>query len=311
MTASRPKPRPRGRPVRQMPLEPEFVRRSARARPPADPPKRAPAKPAPRRRTAWSSALIVLLLLLIGVILFWVVAEVFGAMLKLETVAVEWAQGETPIVSDASVTAAAGLLPGDRLYTIDTAAVEAAVLRSNPYLASVKVERRLPDTIALICTPREAAYYIEVDDEWFAISTELVVLEQSRNEATFVERGLVRVILPEVQTALVGQALAFSGDFSTDYLHTLLDTHRASTLWGETDLLRINSRFDVRLIVRGSYALTLGSSEDAALKLELAEKILSDALLADNSGAFLDLSNPEESSAILDKQTDYSLLWRD
>lgn len=64
------------------------------------------------------------------------------------------------------------------------------------------------------------------------------------------------------------------------------------------------------MIVRDKYALTLGSSDDAALKLELAEKILADSTFSANTGAFIDLSNPKESSAILDKQTDFTVLWR-
>lgn len=309
MTASQKTARPRGRPLRDVPIEPEVMRRPAREH--AEPAPQTKTAKKPKKRNRLFSVMTVLLLLLIACVLFWLVAGVFGAMLKLKTVTVEWPDGASGIVGDEAVTAAANLVPGDRIYAIDVDAVETAVLRANPYLASVEVERRLPDTVAIVCTPREAAFYLEADGEWFAISTDLVVLEQSPDAAGFTARGLVRVILPEVRSALIGQALDFVGSSDSAYLPPLLEAHRDSGLWSDTDLLRIDSRFDVRMVVRGSYALTLGSSEDAALKLNLAEKILADSTFSANTGAFLDLSNPAESSAILDKQTDYSLLWRD
>lgn len=236
--------------------------------------------------------------------------SVFGAMMKLETVTVVWPDGESPFVSTEDVTSAAGLTAGDRLYAIDTGAIEETVMRANPYLASVTVERRLPDTVALICTPRQADYYLAVRGEWFAISSSLAVLEQSDSPKAFAERNMVQLILPEVRSALVGQTLTFVGSFDSSYLCDLLAAHRASGLWSETNLVRVESRFDVRMIVRDKYALTLGSSDDAALKLELAEKILADSTFSANTGAFIDLSNPKESSAILDKQTDFTVLWR-
>ncbi len=309
MTASRKTAGPRGRPLRDMPIEPEIMRRPARARP-EPPPDAGPTKK-PKKRSPLLTVLTVALLLLIAGVVFWLVAGVFGAMLKLETVTVEWPEGGQAPVSDEAVLEAAGLSPGDRLYATDPRAIEAAVLRANPYLAAVEVEYRLPDTVALRCTPREAAFYVEADGEWFAISTDLAVLEQSREESTFAARGLVHLILPEVQYALVGQSLGFAAELDLTYLPALLAAHRASGLWSDTDLLRVESRFDVRMIVRGSYALTLGTSDDAVLKLTLAEKILADSTFSANTGAFLDLSDPSESSAILDKQTDYSLLWRD
>lgn len=305
MTASRPAPRPRGRPLRHPPGTAPGAGQPQAGQ--ARPAQKAQAKP---RRRRFGGALILFLLLLIGVILFWLVAGVFGAMLKLATITVEWPAGESAIVSDDDVMAAAGLRAGDRLYTIDSGAIETAVMRANPYLESVVVERRLPDTVALICTPRQADYYIEVNDEWFAISPSLVVLEQSDRAETFAQRGMVHLILPEVRSALVGRALVFAGDFDPAYLCALLEDHRASGLYGETNLVRVESRFDVRMIVRDKYALTLGESDDAALKLELAEKILADSTFSANTGAFVDLSNPKESSAILDKQTDYTVLWR-
>lgn len=311
MTASQRTARPRGRPLRDVPIEPEIMRRPARAPAQAGHASARQAAKKPKKRSPLLTVVTVVMLLLIACVLFWLVAGVFGSMLKLKTVTVEWPDGTSGLVGDEAVTAAADLAPGERLYAIRTGTVEAAVLRANPYLASVEVERRLPDTVAIVCTPREAAFYLEADGEWFAISTDLVVLEQSREAGAFAERGLVHVILPEVRSALVGQALDFVADFDPAYLPPLLEAHRESGLFGETDLLRIDSRFDVRMVVRGSYALTLGASDDAALKLTLAEKILADSTFAANTGAFLDLSNPAESSAILDKQTDYSLLWRD
>lgn len=309
MTASQKTVRPRGRPLRDVPIEPEVMRRPTRPTPDAE--QKAPPRQKVRKRSPAAAVLTVVLLLLIACVLFWLVAGVFSAMLKLETVTVEWPDGKSAVVSDEAVTAAAGLEIGRRLYAIHSGTVEAAVLRANPYLASVQVEHRLPDTVAIICRAREAAFYIEAAGEWFAISPDLTVLEQSREEAVFADRGLVHLILPEIRHALVGQKLSFTEEIDPAYLPALLEVHRASGLYAETDLLRIDSRFAVRMIVRGSYALTLGSDEDAALKLTLAEKILADSTFSANTGAFLDLSNPAESSAILDKQTDYSVLWRD
>lgn len=308
MTASQKTVRPRGRPLRDMPLEPEVMRRPQTA--PPDGTEAPTARPT-RKRSPATTVVFILLLLAIAAVALWLVAGLFGGMLTLRTVTVEWPDGTSPLVSDAAVTAAADLTPGAGIYTLRPAEIEDAVLRANPYLASVEVERRLPDALAIVCIPREAGYYLALDGEYFAISTDLVVLEQTAHESTFAERGLVPLILPEVKSALVGQPLAFAVKADLAYLAPLLEAHRTSPLWADTDILRIGDRFDIRLVVRGNYALTLGDDSDAALKLSVAEKILADPLFASGTGAFLDLSNPAESSAILDRATDFGALWRE
>ncbi len=263
-----------------------------------------------RSSLRFGGALTVLLLLLIAVVTLSLVLGFFAAMLKLNTLTVVWPSGTSAAVSEESVICASGLCAGDRLYAMNTAEIEEKILRENPYLAEVELERHLPDTVILRCTPQEAAYYLAVGGEWFAVSADLAVLEQSTNDAEFAGRGLVPLILPEVRSALVGRKLTFAETEDASYIAALLAEHRRSPLWAETDLLRIESRFDVRMIAYGSYALNLGTSRDIALKLELGEKILSDELFETNSGAFIDLTDPTEGSVILDKQTDYSVLWR-
>ncbi len=252
-----------------------------------------------------SGGVVILLLLLIGVVLFGLIFGVLEAMFRVEHVVIE---GVEP---NETIFAAAALSGEDRLYAIDADAVRSAVLRSNPYLSDVRIERRLPNTVALVCTPRSAAYYLEVKDEWFALSADLVVLECCSSADGYAARGLVRLMLPKISSAIAGKHLVFDEQFDSAYLLELLETHAANPLYARTDLLRVDSRFDVRMIVDGQYALTLGDSSDMELKLILAEKILADSMFAGDTGAFLDISHPAESSVILDKVTDYSMLWRE
>lgn len=265
----------------------------------------APARKAGRRRNGVESAVILLLLLLIGAVLLGGGMVFFSSFLTVEEVAVS---GVSEI--DA-VLAAAAIGPEEKLYAVDAAGVRAAVLRANPYIEDVEVKRVLPDRIELVCHPREASYYIETAGVYSALSTNLCVLEQAETPDGFVERGLVYLMLPEIKSAVVTRPLVFADGVDPAYLTDLLAVHRTSGLYADTDLLRADSRFDVRLIVRGNFALTLGESADAELKLSLAERILQDSTFAGPSGAFLDLQNPAQSTAILDKQTDYTLLWRD
>lgn len=249
--------------------------------------------------------LVLFLLLAVGAVLFGVLFGVFDAMFRLETVTVEGIP-ETEAVLDA-----AALTPGDRLYTIDRDAVRAAVLRANPYLADVRLERHLPDTVTLICTPREGAYYLEVNGEWVILTRDLVVLECGCQPADCRTRGLVQLILPDVRRAVTGEYVEFAGEVDMGYVLDILAEHRTSTLYSRTDLLRIDSRFDVRMILDSCYAVTMGDCLDTALKLTLVEKILADGTFTGKTGAFVDISNPAEGSAILDKMTDYTILWRD
>lgn len=248
--------------------------------------------------------MILFLLLAVGAVLFGVLFGVFDAMFRLETVMVEGTP-ETEAVLDA-----AALTRGDRLYTIDRDAVRAAVLRANPYLADVRLERHLPDTVTLICTPREGAYYLEVNGEWVILTQDLVVLECGCLPEDCRAKGLVQLMIPEVRRAVTGEYVEFAGNFDAGYLVDILAEHRTSSLYGRTDLLRIDSRFDVRMILDSCYAVTMGDCMDTALKLTLVEKILADGTFTGKTGAFVDISNPAEGSAILDKMTDYTILWR-
>lgn len=268
--------------------------------------ERSPRRPGVgRKRARAEGVLVVVLLLLIGTVLFVGGMMLFSSFLTVEEIAVVGTEN-----ADAILAAAA--LPDDlKLYEVDKDGTANAILRANPYIESVEVRRVLPNRIEFVCTPREAAYYTEVAGAYFALSVNLCVLEQAENAENFAERGLVQLILPEIRSAVVSRPLLFAGDFDAHYLTDLLAAHRTSALFADTDLLRVENRFDVRMIVRENFALTLGESDDAELKLKLAERILQDATFAGPAGAFLDLRDPKQVTAILDKQTDYTLLWRD
>ena len=118
---------------------------------------------------------------------------------KVETISVS---GTTQYSSD-EIIAASGVQKGDNLFLLNKYEISDAIIEQLPYVSSVNISRKLPDTLCIEVTDSNQGGVIACDGTYWVISSDGKVLGK-RNEAG--SGALIQGI--ELQQPEVGQTVA-------------------------------------------------------------------------------------------------------
>lgn len=193
------------------------------------------------------------------------------------------------IYEGAEIVSASGVKRGDRLYSLDEDAIEARILEKCPYLADVNVKAVFPDELRFEVEGKNARWYIDVSGDLYALDADLVVLD----EVTKTD-GLTKLVLPNVKSVLSGSVPEFSAS-ETELKKTLevIAVIRGSAFQSRLTEVNLESRWDIRLVVDGSYTVIMGDMSDFDAKLLAVEEILTKNLPENCVGGELDVSIPQ------------------
>ena len=143
------------------------------------PPKRRPAPPV-REETEYTQAQpinISRFLMRIATVVAVVVALVFGMSIFFKVEYVEVSGASKYTVEE--VQNATGIMTGENLLTLNKGKVAGRILTKLPYISTVRIGIRLPDTIIIEVTEAEVSYAVAGEQEtWWLISAEGKVLEK-------------------------------------------------------------------------------------------------------------------------------------
>lgn len=166
----------------QRPAPPQPAHQSAKqGAPPRQkkPPK--PANPARKRRNRRIAGIVAILVLVCAGVCF-----SLTVLFKIERYSI---QGESPY-SEEEIIAVFGKQPGDNMFGFTVGASERQLEQSLPYLESVSIRRRLPDTIVFRVEPAVETYYIVQDGQVAVLSATRKLLRLADAEP----EGLTRII---------------------------------------------------------------------------------------------------------------------
>ena len=122
-----------------------------------------------RARSGLSKLTIFLLLALVAGLAVWLFRSPLLSVHRIEV------EGATPQLAD-EVTALAGIEMGEPMVTVRPKEIEAAV-SVNPWVASVDVSLRWPQTIMIVISPRLPVAWVPGDGAWALMGVDAVVLE--------------------------------------------------------------------------------------------------------------------------------------
>ena len=167
--------------------------------------------------------------------------------------------------------------------------IEERLLEKCPYLASVKVETVFPNELRFRVEGKNARWYIDVSGTMYALDANLVVLDEIVDT-----NGLTRLVLPNVKSVMCGSVPKFS-DSETELKKTLevINAIRSSSFQTRLTEVDLESRWDIRIEVDGSYSVIMGDMSDFEAKLLAVEEILKHAQANNCVGGELDVSLPQ------------------
>ena len=193
-------------------------------------------------------------------------------------------QGETHY-DISEIINAAEIRSGDKLYKIDEKAVSQRVVRECPYIKTVKIKQKFPSTVCFVVEEQEAGWYVSVGEEgtgsqrFYGLDFDMKVLSEEPKEEDFIERGLTRLVLPELEQVVVGELPKFASDdeHTMEECLKIIDEFRTHPMKERLTALDISNRFQIKLEIDNAYDVYFGEIDGFDTKMELLEATIENA----------------------------------
>ncbi len=201
--------------------------------------------------------------------------------------------------SKAQILTVTEIEEGLSLYEISNRDVE-ILTRKLAYIKDARIVRKLPNTLVISVTEDTPVYMCELYGEYFILSNELRVLDRVFNRSGPDEMGLIELVFPEINSAIVGSQIEFATDTSRRYIDAYLDELESNELFERTTAFDLRNRFDVEIICEGRYLVDLGNGDELGTKLSAVAGILESEIFEDGVPATIDANDPSECPVIKD-----------
>lgn len=176
------------------------------------------------------------------------------------------------------------LSPGNNIFYANVKTIEENIL-FNPYIASVDIKRKLPDTLIFTVKERDAAYYA-LKDKSFLVIDKSGVLLQEREEIK--DMKLIKLDGFDCSSLKVGKALDISDKRKADTISTIADLVIGKNLSFPITSLDIASMVDIK-IYSENICIKLGNNDNLKEKLNAAINVLERKELK-NAKGYIDVS---------------------
>lgn len=187
-----------------------------------------------------------------------------------------------------------GIRTGDMMSSVNERKAEKILLEKCPYLKSVEVKKKFPGKICFVVEERVLGWYLEVSDDYYALDYDLLVLLETYDEESLKERGLTRLVLPEIESVICDRLPEFGHGDEQLIRETLkiVDSFRTSGIKERLTYLDLSNRFEIKLTIDGEFDVKLGDMKDIETKLATVTETIEKALASGFVGGEINMITP-------------------
>lgn len=193
-------------------------------------------------------------------------------------------EGES-IYSQQQITAAAGIIPGVNMLSLKEKTINEAVTAALPYIHSVDIKRKLPDTVTVVVTPTIDKYLIVNGSGEICIDEYNKILSLKKHK---VQDGKYRIYGFEKQTAAEGAVYEPSDNNKEkfDFVKRIVAfIEKEGVITSAT--INVTDMNDVRILYK-KVMIYLGDCKELEKQLNLAGNVIKQAVTEGKSG-YIDL----------------------
>ena len=201
-----------------------------------------------------------------------------AVLFKIETVTVESPDGQLAY-DDSQIVAAFGQPAGENLFGFNTAEAQQAIAAALPYLESVEIKRRLPDTVVITATPAVETYTVESAAGWAVLSQSYKVLRVDAEAPA----GLVRIDGAQADAPAPGQPVKFTEEDKLSVLQTVLSKAQAQGL-GPISEVDLTNTLELSFLYQDRIRIVLGTTNDLDYKIKWAWEMVTPGQTSDSLG---------------------------
>lgn len=209
------------------------------------------------------------------------------------------------------IIAASGIKEGSGYFSYNTSRSEKKILDSVPCIKEVEIDRSIFGKVSINVTEKNAYWYTELFGEYYVLSDELEIIRHCESKTELVQRGLVRLDFPKVESAVLGRVIEISdGDRDCSFVEEFLSEVRESKLYkeGRINGIRIETKFEIFAACDLRHQIFLGKYTSATLKLDTAKLTLEDENFSGEGNWSLDVSDLPKVVTRPDETLDFSYL---
>lgn len=201
------------------------------------------------------------------------------------------------------IVAASSVSAGDNLYSFSAVKTADTLTFHLPYIQTLSVRRTVPDSVCFTVQEETAVFWAELYGQTWALSGSLRLLEPL-DAAEARESGLIRLRLPDVESAVSGRVITFKDERSSRRIREIVEAVLNAELCDRLTSVDLRNSRALTMVSDDCYLLDLGDGSDAALKLRVAYAVLQDSLFDTTVKAEIDLTMSGSTSVVFDGQLD-------
>lgn len=177
---------------------------------------------------------------------------------------------------------AAGIADGDNLLTLSRGEIAGNIIARLPYVKTVRVTRKLPDTVVISVTEHETTFCIKATDGHIFLMTAAGKVTQELTERE--SRSYIQVLEPQIETPKIGETVRVTvpaeAQLDADSLlaaltQTLQAIERAD-LAKNVESVRIPSALNISLQYEDRFDVKLGDVDRIDYKLEYLKAVIAE-----------------------------------
>lgn len=229
-----------------------------------------------RRRRRWLAFFFVVFLMAVGFILSVTV------LFKVKHIVVENLDKTTPantgIYTEDAILGALAVPLEENLFGFSAAEKQAEMELQLPYLETIKVRRRLPDTVVVQVAPATESWCAKTDSGWAILSDGLKVLKVQTDQPA----DLPVITGLGVNAPTAGRFLSLTTEAQSEQIAGLMEQLYAQDLAGSCTRIDMGLGTDAYFVYDGRVKVLLGTFNNLDYKLSVAA-----LLLKNESGEYL------------------------
>ncbi len=171
------------------------------------------------------------------------------------------------------IIATSGIKNGDNLFWVNKFDVASKICAEYPYIESIKIRRKLPDTFIFEVTERVPCGYIEKDGKKWLIDSNAYVIEMMPDGYS---SSLPEITGGTMLTPSSGSALVLENKEQLPALQELLTAIRSGGMIEKISRIEIDKLYDLKVIYQDRFLVNLGDSLKLTKKIEMLKVVVAE-----------------------------------
>lgn len=172
-------------------------------------------------------------------------------------------------ISKKDIIALSNVKPGSNIFYTNLKDGSNNVL-SNPYISDVTITRKLPATILINVKEREAVFYNNIENQYFVVDKDGVVLQKRDN---IKDMKLIKLDGFDYSKCELGKTIKDNDKAKVDAVADLGEIARDNKISQGITLIDLNNSVDIK-VYYGQICVKLGNTEDIEKKFNKVLNIL-------------------------------------